>query len=98
MIAFSPGLSWLIVGGWLLAVVLIVAFFMGATRASREHRGVDVLPWIDVRPEDAPPSGGLPPAERPYDYADITWSAPADADVRVGGGVYDAESTGDFDA
>ena len=33
----SPGMSWLIFGGWLLAVVLIVAFFMGATRGQREY-------------------------------------------------------------
>ena len=32
--ALSPGLSWLLIGGWLLAVVLIVAFFMGASRVN----------------------------------------------------------------
>lgn len=35
--ALSPGLSWLIFGGWIVAVVLVVAFFMGATRKAREH-------------------------------------------------------------
>ena len=30
--ALSPGLTWLLFGGWLLAVVLIIAFFMGASR------------------------------------------------------------------
>ena len=34
--ALSPGLSWLVFGGWLLAVVLIVAFLMGATRRGRD--------------------------------------------------------------
>jgi len=32
--ALSPGLSWLLFGGWLLAVVLIIAFFMGASRGN----------------------------------------------------------------
>jgi hypothetical protein len=35
--ALSPGLSWLIFGGWLLSVVLIGAFFMGAARGTREY-------------------------------------------------------------
>ena len=28
----SPTLSWVIFGAWLLSVVLVVAFFMGANR------------------------------------------------------------------
>ena len=60
--ALSPGLSWLLFGGWLLAVVLIIAFFMGASerRASRAPEGVDFLstttaPIDRFRPEfDAP--------------------------------------------
>lgn len=36
MFAFlSPGLSWLLFGGWLFLVILIVLFFMGAS----ERRG-----------------------------------------------------------
>jgi len=27
----SPGLSWIIFGGWIVAVILIVAFFYGAS-------------------------------------------------------------------
>ena len=35
--ALSPDLSWLVFGGWLLAVVLIVAWFSGETRKTRQH-------------------------------------------------------------
>jgi hypothetical protein len=54
VIALSPGLSWLLFGGWLVAVVLIIAFFMGrgtdrADRMSQEwverwHRDQERLP------------------------------------------------------
>ena len=48
MIALSAGLSWLIAGGWLLAVVLVVAFFMGATRRGREYEES----WTFTEPAD----------------------------------------------
>jgi hypothetical protein len=54
--ALSPGLSWLIFGGWLLSVVLIGAFFMGATRRTQEYeeRLDGAVPsWTSVNPEDA---------------------------------------------
>ena len=44
MAALTPLTSWLLFGGWLLAVALILLFFMGASRASD--------PWFD---QDADP-------------------------------------------
>ena len=53
--ALSPGVSWLIVGGWLLALVLVVLFFMGASRRGREwdedeawRRMVPTVPVIRI--------------------------------------------------
>ena len=68
MTALSSGLSWLIFGGWLLAVALVVAFFMGATRRGREYEET----W--------------------------TFTEPADPNLRIFGGLYDAVERGDFDA
>jgi len=61
-----------------LAIALPIGVLMGAWAAAiyeermgrevdrifkeREPRGVDVLPFVNIRPEDAPPSGGLPMA------------------------------------
>ncbi len=58
MIALSPGLSWLLFGGWFLAVVLIVAFFMGASRVTDRVMG----PW-GVRDADPPSFTFAEPAE-----------------------------------
>ncbi len=58
MIALSPGLSWLLFGGWLLAVVLIVAFFMGASRVTDRVMG----PW-GVRDADPPSFTFTEPAD-----------------------------------
>ncbi len=70
MIALSPGLSWLLFGGWLLAVVLIVAFFMGASRVTDRVMG----PW-GVRDADPPTWTFTEPADPhirivggPYDH------------------------------
>jgi hypothetical protein len=40
LVALSPGASWLLIGGWLLAVVLIVLFFMGASLVSGAVMGM----------------------------------------------------------
>jgi len=90
VIALSPGLSWLVVGGWLLAVVLIVAFFMGATRGNdrADRMAVDFListvaPIDRFRPE--------------LDASSLTSVVPEDAHIRIFGGPYDCVDRGDFE-
>lgn len=87
--ALSPGLSWLILGGWLLAVVLIVAFFMGANRASREYdEGVDFL-----NPQRAPVDRYRVELDASLT---LTSAEPRDPKLRIFGGVYDHQDRGDF--
>jgi hypothetical protein len=54
----TPFESWVLFG----ACIAIGAWVYVAVVGGRRYRRiVDVLPHVDVRPEDAPPMGGLPP-------------------------------------
>ena len=68
MIALSPLLSWFVVGMVLFITVVGYAALVAGGRADewaeREWRArmgtIDVLPTVNVRPEDAPPSADFP--------------------------------------
>jgi hypothetical protein len=66
MIGFLFGLAVGTAIGFLLGCVAAIGAKTGreADRVFRpSDHGVEVLPFVNVRPSDAPPSGGLPPPE-----------------------------------
>jgi hypothetical protein len=60
----TPLESWVLFGACIAVGAWVYVAVVGGRRYRRieqQTRGYDVLPWVDVHPEDAPPSGGLPP-------------------------------------